>query len=145
MWVTCSDSILHNVNGSRKCFSTSQTIPGIPQQPSQAQEKLAKKENLCLPVMCVDWMSLYLMLAYLCPVWENRGREEYNLDSDYQQALMQEEGNVSMATETTSQCHVKLVLVSQQTEGSHCAPAWRAACNAPHRVATCCALTAIDS
>lgn len=43
---------------------------------------------------------------------------------------MQEEGNVSMATETTSQCHVKLVLVSQQTKGSHCAPACWAACSA---------------
>lgn len=52
-----------------------------------------------------------------------RGREENNLDSDYQPALMQEEGNVSMATETTSQCHVKLALVSQQTMGSRCAPA----------------------
>lgn len=50
-------------------------------------------------------------------------REENNLDSDYQPALMQEEGNVSMATETTSQCHVKLVLVSQQTKSSRCAPA----------------------
>lgn len=67
------------------------------------------------------------MAAY-CPVWEeNRvregAREENNLDSDYQAALMQEEGNVSMATKTTSQCHVKLVLVSQQTKGSRCAPA----------------------
>lgn len=44
---------------------------------------------------------------------------------------MQEEGNVSMATETTSQCHVKLVLVSQQTKGSRCAPACRAACASP--------------
>lgn len=58
-------------------------------------------------------------------------REENNLDSDYQPALMQEEGNVSMATETTSQCHVKLVLVSRQTKGSRCAPACRAACASP--------------
>lgn len=56
------------------------------------------------------------MAEYSCPVWEEkRGREENNLDSDYQPALMQEEGNVSMATETTSKCHVKLVLFSQQT------------------------------
>lgn len=79
------------------------------------------------------------MAAY-CPVWEeNRvregGREENNLDSDYQPALMQEEGNVSMATETTSQRHVTLVPVSQQTKGSRCAPARWAACASP-----CCYL-----
>lgn len=36
-------------------------------------------------------------------------REENNLDSDYQPSLMQEEGNISIATKTTSQCHVTMV------------------------------------
>lgn len=58
-------------------------------------------------------------------------REENNLDSDYQPALMQEEGNISMATETTSQCHVTMVAVSQQTSGSRSAPACWAACTSP--------------
>lgn len=55
------------------------------------------------------------------------GREENNLDSDYQPALMQEEGNVTMATKTTSQRHVNLALACQQTKSSHCAPACYAA------------------
>lgn len=60
-----------------------------------------------------------------------RRREENNLDSDYQPASMQEGGNVSMATETTSQCHVTTMAVSQQTSSSGIAPACRAACTSP--------------
>lgn len=36
-------------------------------------------------------------------------REENNLDSDYQPSLMQEGENISIATKTTSQCHVTTV------------------------------------
>lgn len=50
-------------------------------------------------------MPLYLIVAYSGPGTGEQcegGEEENNLDSDYQPALMQEEGNVSMATKTTS-------------------------------------------
>lgn len=59
------------------------------------------------------------------------GRVENNLDSDYQPASTQEGGNVSMATETTSQCHVTTTAAvsRQMTSGSgrRVAPARRAA------------------
>lgn len=64
------------------------------------------------------------MMAGFGPVCrESRAKEgraggrENNLDSDYQPASTQEGGNVSMATETTSQCHVTATAVSRQTSG----------------------------
>lgn len=82
------------------------------------------------------WLSLYLMAGFRPVCRESRakegGREENNLDSDYQPASTQEGGNVSMATETTSQCHVTAAAaaVSRQTtsgSGRRVAPARRAA------------------
>lgn len=47
-------------------------------------------------------------------------REENNLDSDYQTSLMQEGENISIATKTTSQCHVTTVEAASVQETDSC-------------------------
>lgn len=123
------ETLLHVINNNRNTLRASTSTRNIC--------FAGRVKNLFVCLRCV---LDFIWCRRIC-AWPGRtGREENNLDSDYRPALMQEEGNVSMATETTSQRHVKPALASGLTGRSTLCT-----CTAPYRVATRRALTALQS
>ena len=124
----------------------------IPQQLRQKDEIIAPQLSVRNEFVC--WWCVYVCVCGNCHfIWWWRilaqsgregAREGNNLDSDYQPALMQEEGNVSMATETTSQCVMWNRCWSLSRRRAHTVHL-HAERPALHHVATRLALTAIPS
>lgn len=140
--------IMNKTGGNSKCQIR---IPSQQKKEIIAPQHCVKNEFVCW--LCVRecanchfiWWRRILAQSGRRIEWEREWvREENNLDSDYQPALMQEEGNVSMATETTSQCVMWNWCWSLSRRRVH-AVHLHAERPAPHHVATHWVLTAIPS
>lgn len=100
---------------------------GTPQEPEQKQEVLAPRHRVRSD--CVCWRCVWECINCHFIWWRGNAqsgrrkkqmREENNLDSDYQPSLMQEEENISIATKTTSQCHVTMVEAASVQKTDSC-------------------------
>lgn len=102
---------------------------GIPQGPKQKEEVLYLLHGTVWGVtasvgdVCGSVLTVTLSDGGVMPSLggeKKQMREENNLDSDYQPSLMQEEENISIATKTTSQCHVTMVEAASVQKTDSC-------------------------